>query len=111
MYNRPIIQKTTLCSCKQHEFPLEDCITPYMTCAGGGLIPLEQLVPDLLLAHVDRRHIIDENDLIIEENQESMLGEGSFGSVYRAKYRNKNVAVKVGLFSLIINQSLYNLIN
>lgn len=59
------------------------------------MIPLEQLVPDLLLAHVDQRYIIDENDLVIEESQRSMLGEGSFGSVYRAKYKNKTVAVKV----------------
>ena len=99
MYNRPIIQKTTLCSCKQHEFPLEECTTSEMTCTGGGRVPLEELAPDLLLAHIDPRYMIEENDLIIEENPGSMLGEGSFGSVYRAKYKNKNVAVKVGLFS------------
>lgn len=74
---------------------MEDCTTPYMTCSGGGLIPLEQLAPDLRLAHVDQRYIIDESDLVIEEVPGSILGEGSFGIVYRAKYKNKNVAVKV----------------
>ena len=95
LYSRPIVQRTASCSCREHEFPIEECVTPYMTCTGGGLIPLEHLVPELLLAHVDPQYIIDEDDLIIEENPKSMLGEGSFGSVYRAKYKNKNVAVKV----------------
>jgi leucine-rich repeat kinase 2 len=67
-----------------------------MRCTGGAMIPQEQLVPDLLLANVDQQYIVDESDLIIEENPQSMLGEGGFGSVYRAKYKNKNVAVKVG---------------
>ena len=96
MYNRPIIHKTALCPCREHEFPLEECTERYMRCTGGAMIPQEQLVPDLLLANVDQQYIVDESDLIIEENPQSMLGEGGFGSVYRAKYKNKNVAVKVG---------------
>ena len=60
------------------------------------MIPQTKIAPDLLLANVDERYIIDESDLIIEENPGSLLGEGGFGSVYRAKYKNKNVAVKVG---------------
>lgn len=71
---------------------------------------MKQLVPDLLLVHVDQRCIIDETDLNIEVNL--VLGEGSFGIVYRAKYRHKNVAVKVwygivygSLLSLLNNES------
>ena len=85
LYNTPKIQKKALCPCRKHEFPLEECTLPHLQCTGGETIPLEHLAPDLLLAHIDQRYMIDEKDLALEETPASLLGEGSFGSVFRAK--------------------------
>jgi hypothetical protein len=58
-------------------------------------IPLEILVPDLLLADLPSRLVVDINEFVLEETEENLLGQGGYASVYRAKYRGKDVAAKV----------------
>ncbi|XP_064609297.1 leucine-rich repeat serine/threonine-protein kinase 1-like [Liolophura sinensis] len=67
-------------------------------------IPLKKLVPELILADLPRRFLIDGKDLEITVGKDSLLGEGSFGCVYSGSYREDTVAVKVfpvSLFELI----------
>lgn len=52
-------------------------------------------MPDIFMSHVDQRYFIEEKELEYEQTVETLLGEGSFGRVYRAKYKDRFVAAKV----------------
>ncbi|XP_071486222.1 leucine-rich repeat serine/threonine-protein kinase 2-like [Diadema antillarum] len=58
-------------------------------------VPIHILAPDVMLADLEDKFLIDPVKLNFRQRQEMVLGEGSFGSVYRATYRDKAVAVKV----------------
>ncbi|PAA77610.1 hypothetical protein BOX15_Mlig015348g2 [Macrostomum lignano] len=62
------------------------------------LVPLSSLAPDVTLSDLAARLQLDSNRLELVQTQDHLLGQGSFGSVYRAEYNGGPCAVKI--FSL-----------
>ncbi|XP_059791631.1 leucine-rich repeat serine/threonine-protein kinase 2 isoform X2 [Balaenoptera ricei] len=58
-------------------------------------IPISQIAPDLILADLPRNIMLNNDELEFEQAPEFLLGDGSFGSVYRATYEGEEVAVKI----------------
>uniref|UniRef100_A0A674HH90 non-specific serine/threonine protein kinase n=1 Tax=Taeniopygia guttata TaxID=59729 RepID=A0A674HH90_TAEGU len=58
-------------------------------------IPIAQIAPDLILADLPRNIMLNNDDLEFDEAPEFLLGDGGFGSVYRASYCGEEVAVKI----------------
>ncbi|XP_058414487.1 leucine-rich repeat serine/threonine-protein kinase 2 isoform X2 [Diceros bicornis minor] len=58
-------------------------------------IPISQIAPDLILADLPRNIMLNNDGLEFEKAPEFLLGDGSFGSVYRATYEGEEVAVKI----------------
>ncbi|KAM5251671.1 leucine-rich repeat serine/threonine-protein kinase 2 isoform 1-T1 [Hipposideros larvatus] len=58
-------------------------------------IPISQIAPDLVLADLPRNIMLNNDGLEFEQAPEFLLGDGSFGSVYRATYEGEEVAVKI----------------
>ncbi|KAK2506954.1 hypothetical protein MC885_015145, partial [Smutsia gigantea] len=58
-------------------------------------IPISHFAPDLTLADLPRNIMLNNDELEFEQAPEFLLGDGSFGSVYRAAYGGEEVAVKI----------------
>ncbi|XP_073079894.1 leucine-rich repeat serine/threonine-protein kinase 2 isoform X2 [Manis javanica] len=58
-------------------------------------VPISQIAPDLILADLPRNIMLNDDELEFEQAPEFLLGDGSFGSVYRAAYEGEEVAVKI----------------
>nr|XP_020652644.1 leucine-rich repeat serine/threonine-protein kinase 2 isoform X1 [Pogona vitticeps] len=58
-------------------------------------IPIAQIAPDLILADLPRNIMLNNDELEFEQTPEFLLGDGGFGSVYRASYSGEEVAVKI----------------
>ncbi|XP_038069543.1 leucine-rich repeat serine/threonine-protein kinase 2-like isoform X2 [Patiria miniata] len=87
---------------KIYQFLLDDLIersedSDYIVCPNhvDMQVPLKLLAPDVMLADLDERFHIDPQQLHFTPSSSQMLGDGSFGSVYKAKYKDQYVAVKM----------------
>ncbi|XP_075064928.1 leucine-rich repeat serine/threonine-protein kinase 2 isoform X2 [Mixophyes fleayi] len=58
-------------------------------------IPISQIAPDLVLADLPRNIMLSTEELEFDQAPEFLLGDGGFGSVYRALYKEQHVAVKI----------------
>ncbi|XP_041348341.1 leucine-rich repeat serine/threonine-protein kinase 2-like isoform X2 [Gigantopelta aegis] len=61
----------------------------------GGDVLLAELAPDIMLLDVEERFRMNVDELEFNASPENLLGDGGFGSVYRAIYKNQVVAAKV----------------
>ena len=64
-------------------------------CTANHTVQLIEIVPDLLLADLDSKFLLDVYKLIYVEEEENLLGFGRFGGVYRGLYENRAVAIKI----------------
>ncbi|XP_021368576.1 leucine-rich repeat serine/threonine-protein kinase 1-like isoform X2 [Mizuhopecten yessoensis] len=90
------ISSSSLPSALDH-FTVEHCSRVVLTedtisCKTGALIPLEQLVPELFIKEIPQEYHMDQTRLKVQ--QDTILGRGVSGSVYKGKYGNVDVAVK-----------------
>ena len=52
-------------------------------------------IPDLLLADLDLTFLLDQKEIIYKQGEESVLGIGACGEVYRGKYKYWAIAIKL----------------
>ncbi|XP_048357550.1 leucine-rich repeat serine/threonine-protein kinase 2 [Sphaerodactylus townsendi] len=67
-------------------------VNPYQP---KSTIPIAQIAPDLVLADLPRNIMLNTEELRFNQTPEFLLGDGGFGSVYRASYGGEEVAVKI----------------
>ena len=64
-------------------------------CGANHAVQLMEIVPDLLLADLDPKFLLDLNKLVYNMEEGNLLGKGGFGEVYRGVYENREVAIKL----------------
>ena len=64
-------------------------------CGANHTVQLIEIVPDLLLADLDSKFLLDLDKLIYVKEKESLLGTGAFREVYRGVYEKRTVAIKL----------------
>ncbi|XP_025107353.1 leucine-rich repeat serine/threonine-protein kinase 2-like isoform X2 [Pomacea canaliculata] len=61
----------------------------------AGDVSLSQLAPDVMLTDVESHFRLEVDKFEFKNSPENLLGDGGFGSVYKAVYRGQTVATKV----------------
>ena len=92
---------------KPFEFKIEDCLPiiarneTTMECgnfrddpAKNHTVYLADIVPDLLLQDIDPDFLLDSEEIVYQEDDTSLLGEGDYGKVYCGKCKGKLAAIK-----------------
>ena len=64
-------------------------------CVGEHNVNLVEIVPDLLLQDLDPAFLLDSREFTYKQEKESLLGTGKFGEVYRGKYKDQAVALRM----------------
>ncbi|KAM8889549.1 leucine-rich repeat serine/threonine-protein kinase 1 isoform 3-T3 [Synchiropus picturatus] len=85
-----------------HYFNMEDCVLAaveeeHIICPQhpDQLVPLQELVPELFMTDFPARLFLEKSELEYCEDDSAIIGQGGSGTViYRAKYRERPVAVK-----------------
>ena len=100
----PLVKKQAVCPvCKgedTHAFALDTIArasdNEYIMCPNTKLlVSLRQIAPDVVLEDVGEQFRIEDSKLVLNTARTSLLGDGSYGAVYRALYDGKSVAAKV----------------
>lgn len=100
----PLVKKQAVCPvCKgedTHAFALDTIARKsdngYTMCPNTKLlVSLGQIAPDVVLEDIGEQFRIEESKLVLNTARASLLGDGSYGAVYRALYDGKSVAAKV----------------
>ncbi|XP_059152219.1 leucine-rich repeat serine/threonine-protein kinase 2-like [Physella acuta] len=105
MLGRELLEKYVPCTAcsglQSHVFRFEDLLkhsenhTDIFCPIHNGTVDLVKLAPDVMLADVEPQFHLDLEQFEFKESLENLCGDGGFGSVYKAKYQGKVVAVKV----------------
>ena len=67
----------------------------HVPCPNGHDVALVDLVPDLVLADMDKCFLLGKGDIVFEEDASQLIGNGTFGSTYHGRCKKQSVAVKV----------------
>ena len=71
-----------------------DCVCVHDEPYKNHTVPLASVVPDLLLQDIGAEFLLDYAELDYEEEENSVLGIGGLGKIYRGRCRGKSVAIK-----------------
>lgn len=61
-------------------------------------VSLTDIVPDLLLQDIDADFLLDPEDIISLQDDNALLSKGTYGEVYRSKYKGKAITIKKYLY-------------
>ncbi|KAM9861302.1 leucine-rich repeat serine/threonine-protein kinase 1 [Aulostomus maculatus] len=95
-------------------FNMEDCVLAavekeHITCPQhpDQPVPLQELVPELFMTDFPTRLFLEKSQLEYLEEEGNVLGQGGSGTIiYRARYRNQPVAVKLFRFKKCQQQTI-----
>ena len=97
----PCTQCTRMGFVYPHSFTYEECAhaardRKTIPCRNHKAVesPLCDLVPELLLLDLPEEFLLDEKEVKCSRDEDSKLGEGGFGTVYKARHGEKDVAMK-----------------
>ena len=67
----------------------------HVPCPKGHKVALVDLVPDLVLADIDKRFLLEDGEVAFEKDDSRRLGQGGFGTVFHGRCKKQSVAVKI----------------
>ena len=67
----------------------------HIPCPKGHEVALVDLVPDLVLADIDKSFLLEEGEVAFEKDDSRRLGQGGFGTVFHGRCKKQSVAVKI----------------
>ena len=66
----------------------------HIPCPKGHKVALVDLVPDLILADIDKSFLLEKEEVEFEIDDSQWLGQGRFGTVFHGRCKKQSVAVK-----------------